>query len=80
VKGRKDWEKFEAKLDPKILDKATFTTSKRFFRFATGDKEQYEELRKAHEHIVYTDREKVPSIPRIEGTHKLHSVSNTYSE
>jgi hypothetical protein len=24
---------------------------------------------------VFTDREKIPSIPRIEGTHKLHSVA-----
>jgi hypothetical protein len=74
-KGRKDWEKLEAELDPKILDKATFTTSKRFFGFATDDKEQYEELRKVHEHIAFTDCEKVLSIPRIEGTYKLHSVA-----
>jgi hypothetical protein len=74
-KGRKDWEKLEAELDPKVLDKATFTASKRIFGFATDDKEQYEELRKVHEHIVFTGREKVPSIPRIEGTHKLHSVA-----
>jgi hypothetical protein len=33
---------------------------------ATDDKEQYEELRKAHEHIVFTDSEKIPSMPRIE--------------
>jgi hypothetical protein len=72
-KGRKDWEKLEAELDPKILDKATFTSSKRFFGFVTDDKEQYDELRNVHEHIVFTDREKVPSIPRIKGTHKLHS-------
>jgi hypothetical protein len=75
LKGRKDWEKLEAELDPKILDKATFTTSKRFFGLATDGKEQYEESRKVHEHIVFTDREKTPSIPRIEGTHKLHSVA-----
>jgi hypothetical protein len=73
-KGQKDWKKYEADLDPKILDKATFTTSKRYFGFATDDKEQYEELRKEHDHIVFTDRDHVPSIPRIEGTHKLHSV------
>jgi hypothetical protein len=74
LKGRKDWEKLETELDPKILHKATFATSKRFFGFATDDREQYEELRKVHEHIVFTDREKVPPIPRLEGTHKLHSV------
>jgi hypothetical protein len=54
-------------------------TSTGFFGFATDDKEQYEELRKVHGYIVFTDREKVPSIPRIEGTHKLHSVAGNPS-
>jgi hypothetical protein len=42
-------EDIEADLDPKILDKATFTTSKRCFEIATDDKKEYEEWGKEHE-------------------------------
>jgi hypothetical protein len=34
-KNKNDWAKYEAELDPKILDKSTFTTSQRYFGFAT---------------------------------------------
>jgi phage tail protein X len=74
-KNQNDWAKYEAELDPKILDKSTFTTSQRYFGFATDKRDQYEDLKKEHEHIVFTDRNQVPSIPRIEGTQQLHSVA-----
>jgi hypothetical protein len=45
----------------------------RCFGFAKEDKNQYDELRKAH--IVLTNRDREPSIPRIVGTHKLHVVA-----
>ena len=74
-KNKNDWAKYEAELDPKILDKSTFTTSQRYFGFATDKRHQYEDLKKKHEHIFFTNRDEVPSIPRIEGTQQLHSVA-----
>jgi hypothetical protein len=68
-------EDIEADLDPKILDKATFTTSKRCFDIATDDKKEYEEWGKEHERTIFTDREHVPSTPLIDSTHKFQSVA-----
>jgi hypothetical protein len=71
--GKKSWAKYEAELDSKILDKPTFTTSQRYFGFATDKRDQYEELKKKHEHIDFTHRDQVPSTPRREGTQQLRS-------
>lgn len=78
-KNRKPWEEWEAKLDPRILDKSEFTVSRRYFGYATDDKGQYEQLGTKYPHVVFTDREHIPTIGQIKGTQSLHSVAGDSS-
>jgi hypothetical protein len=73
-KSAKDWVYYESKRDPRILDKRTFVVDRRFFGYATEDKTEFTRLGNEYRHIVYTDRDNVPTMAAVEGTQKLHSV------
>jgi hypothetical protein len=73
-KSAKPWDEYEKNSDVRILDKRPFMVNKRFFGYGTEDKDEFVRLRNRFHHIVHTDRENIPSMPRIKGTLKLHSV------
>ena len=60
-----------------IFKRNTFTVSKRFFGYGTEHRDEYEQKSKTHRHVVFTNRERVPRMNRVEDTLKLHSVIGT---
>jgi hypothetical protein len=72
---RLPWDDLERSNDPKILEKSTFTVTKRFFGYATEDKCTWERLAKEYLHVVHTDRINIPDMPAIKGTIAFHEVA-----
>jgi hypothetical protein len=55
-----------------IFKRNTYTVSRRFFGYGTENKAEYDEKSNTHHHVIYTNREHVPRMNRVEGTLKLH--------
>jgi hypothetical protein len=72
---RLPWDDLEHSRDPKILEKSTFTVTKRFFGYATEDKCEWERLAKEYLHVVHTDRINIPDMPAIKGTIAFHEAA-----
>jgi hypothetical protein len=69
-----DWKQLEREKDPKLLQKGIFVNSNRYFGYVSDIKEEYQLERNNYRHVVYADRENVPSTKRVDDTLKLHSV------
>jgi hypothetical protein len=66
---------YERDHDPRILNKTPFMVDRRFFGYATEDKDTFKERSNQYHHIVFTDRNNVSRMEQIAGTQKLHSVA-----
>jgi hypothetical protein len=72
---RLPWDELERSRDPKILEKSTFTVTKRFFGYGTEDESEWARRSKEYLHVVYTDRTKIPDMPKIKGTITFHEAA-----
>jgi hypothetical protein len=67
------WDELERSRDPKVLvEKSTFTVTKRFFGYGTEGKTKWEKRVKEYLHVVHTNRTKIPDMPKIKGTIAFH--------
>lgn len=74
VKKPTPYNEYEKNGDPRILDKGHFVTTRRFFGFVTDDKEEFKRLGDQYRFVLFADRENIPWMETIKGTHALHSV------
>jgi len=79
IKDERPWAQWEKNKDPRILDKGVFKTTRKMYGYITEDSDEYEELKKDYEHIVFVSRDDVPDMNGVKGTQKLHSVSSSHA-
>ena len=71
----KNWLRWERNLDQKIQQKKVLKTNWTFIGLGTEHKEEYERLTSlGNQHIIYTDRESIPDMAPIVGTHSLYQL------
>ena len=64
------WHKMEQEEASELWKKRPYSTDRRFFGFATDDKELYEEINVGGRHVSFIDRKNVPDMNAIKDTQK----------
>ena len=79
-KAANSWKALEADTHlkhSKILEKGPFKVDNRYVLYVTDDKSEFDMRKLSYpDHIVYSDRENVPVMNKVDGTLSLHMVQS----
>ena len=71
----KKWSLWEKNGDERIIQKTNLTTDRTFIGLGVEYRDQFTRLKEAgHDHIILTDRDSIPDMKVVEGTHSIFQI------